>query len=706
MLTSNTGAEYMRNAIPDRPPLSDGADATKRQLPGAALRRSRLSHQQARGSLLLLLDATTEPALAERLRQHVDGCARCQVDLEQLRQAERWLLAQPVEVPEMAAREDAAWAAIQARIAAEDGSLPVVEKAHSNGHSNGLNHYSSTEAAMLVPFVAASADTDSADAPKVVSIARPVPLPLPSSSEIMTHSVFGKPGMLNPRRVVFVALAAALIVGSFAALFLAKFYATSDSTAGETTPLFSMGVLDPGSETTTFSFDPVSNRVLTLSGEMSYGCPPGASCPYIGPDCLGFSMLDAFSGKVVNTVRPSCTPGKYALNSTTFTNMLDDSAKGEALLVGSDQKVRAIDTQSGTTVENYTLDCCSNGYSQPYWTALDERDQLLLTTAQSDQLGVPGTLVAQDATTGKLKYQTPLDTSELQATLVSNVTGWLYFWNRCSMTSNMSCVEVYAANSGKKVTAWQANSQQTPLAADPTENILYVRADYSNAPSQTLVIDGRSGKTVDHLPAAQAMAFNTPLHHAYLLDSDGVTVLDTSTRRKLSTLPVLAHDENWLAPAVDVATSQLYVPIQRGKLLMVQDNAAGQLSLRSASLGAVLEAERAMTVDEANGAMGLSPWELPVGPNSAAVYIGMSRETPSSCGVGWTAARSAATVSSQGDGAYQVQISLAWDDQFANTLTPPASQPSYPDEHTWLYTVPASGNAWLSSQHGAAFSHC
>ena len=46
------------------------------------------------------------------------------------------------------------------------------------------------------------------------------------------------------------------------------------------------------------------------------------------------------------------------------------------------------------------------------------------------------------------------------------------------------------------------------------------------------------------------------------------------------------------------------MPIQRGKLLIVQDDADGQLNLRSASSEVVLEAERAMTVDEANGLWG------------------------------------------------------------------------------------------------------
>src|SRR5262249_15978770 len=144
--------------------------------------------------------------------------------------------------------------------------------------------------------------------------------------------------------------------------------------------------------------------------------------------------------------------------------------------------------------------------------------------------------------------------------------------------------------------------QQTPLAADPTESVLYVRQDQSTGQSETLVVDGRSGTQVAQLPVpAQAVAINAPLHHAYLLGDDGVTVVDTRSKRKLSTLPVLAHDENWIAPAVDTATNRIYVPIQRGKLLMVQDNASGQLRLRSEKLTAVLEAERTMAVNASNG---------------------------------------------------------------------------------------------------------
>lgn len=646
--------------------------------------------------------------MAGRLRQHVDGCLRCQQELEQLRQAEAWLLAQPVEAPRMIAARAATWAAIQARIAAVDTPVPTAEKALSNGHAPELCPSASPEADTLVPLVAGSDDADTAEANRLY---QPLPVLQPPAPVTIAFPPFGKPGALRPYRVLIVVLAASFIVGSFAALFLVHLPPGGVLPVPTPPSLLSMDVLDPGSETPAFSFDPVSRRLFALTGEMSYGCLAWMRCPNPGPACLHFAMLDVDTGKSLSTVQPTCAPGRSTFNSTTFTNLLDDSTIGEALLIGSNQQVTAVDNQSGAVVSNYALACCTNDYDQFPGTLLDQHDQLLLTTALSGVAGVPDKVVAQNATTGQFKYQVALGgTSMLRGALVSSVTDRLYVWSQCVMTSSASCVDAYQADSGQKVTTWQAPSQETPLAADPTTDALYVRQDQPNGQSATLVIDGRSGTTVGQLPPAQAMAINAPLHHAYLLDDSGVTVVDTQTRRKLSTLPVLAHDETWAAPAVDAATNRVYLPIQRGKLLMAQDDAAGRLHLRSAQLAVVLTAERTMMVDsETKGDVALYPWELPVGPGSALVYHPFSLGTLSDCQMGWVAARSAAAISSQGDGQYQVQISLAWDDQFAvgslaNTPTP---QSSYPHQHNWLYTVPASGAAWLSGEQGEGYSaHC
>ena len=129
----------------------------------------------------------------------------------------------------------------------------------------------------------------------------------------------------------------------------------------------------------------------------------------------------------------------------------------------------AVSSQSGAVLRTYQLACCTNDYSQNPDTLLDQHDQLLLTTAESGVAGVSDKLVAQDAITGQFKYQAPLEGADtLRATLLSSVTGWLYFWIQCSADHKAVCIEVYQASSGKKITTWQANSHQTPLAADPT----------------------------------------------------------------------------------------------------------------------------------------------------------------------------------------------------------------------------------------------
>ncbi len=695
----------MRNAGPDRPHLSGDADTANQQThPSASPKRSSLSHRQAQRALALLLDETTEPTLSGRLRRHVDGCTRCQGDLAQLRQAEVWLLAQPVEAPQMLATQPAAWAAIQARIAAEEGAAPAANKARSNGHAPAANGHAKLTPDALVPL-SFEATSDTAETSESDRFYRPLPVPQPSFPVRIAFHPFSKAGA---HKALLVALAASFIVGSFAVFFLARFSPDGAPFAANQS-LISMDVLNPGDETATFSFDPASRRLFALTGQMAYNiCPPTASCPYLGPDCLHFAMLDVGTGQTLHTVKPACKEGSPARDSTTFTGLLDDSAQGAALLIGDNQQVTAVDNRSGAVVHKYPLACCAKEYSQPE-ALLDQRDQLLLTTASSGDLSVADTLVAQDAVTGQFKYQRALASSgTLDAALVSNVTGWVYLWSRCAIGSYASCVEAYQASSGQKVKSWQVSSQEIPLAADPTESFLYVRDDQPDGQSETLVVDGHSGKTVGKLPsAAEAMAINAPLHHAYLLGNDGVTVVDTRTRRKLSTLPVLARDEAWLAPAVDTATSRVYLPIQRGKLLMAQDDAAGQLRLRSAALAEVLNAEYAMSLEENKGDPALYPWELPIGPGSFAVYHPFWRGKPGDCGLGWVAARSAAEIRQQEDGRYQVQISLAWDDQFAKSLSSaPPLQSSYPHQHSWLYIVPASGPAWLSSEQGDGLSGC
>jgi len=696
----------MRQATPDRSHLREGAGAPKHAPSSSAAPPSRaaLSHRQARDRLALLLEETTEPALAERLRQHVAGCARCQQEVEQLRQAEAWFRAQPVEAPQVAAAQGAVWAAIQARIAA-DSSAPAAETVRANGHAPAARAHSDAARDQLVPLAAEMAGAEGSEADRLYH-----PLPVPRSSAPVTIFLrsSGKFGILKPRSVLIAALAASFIVGSFAALFLAHLSNNGAVPSGLGSPqLFSMDVLDPGTETPSFSFDPVSRHLIALTGDLRYGCPPGAHCPSLGPTCLQFSMLDVATDKSFRDIRPTCAQSGNTRDGATFLNLLDESARGQALLIGSDQRVQTVDTLSGSIVRSYPLACCSDAYAQPYNTLLDQHNQLLLTPARSGVAGVSDELFAQDVTTGQTKYQAALDTFQFRDALVSNVTGWLYLWSECAVDSNTSCVEIYNAEDGRKVGGWQDNSQETPLAADPTEDVLYVRADHPNGQSETLVVDGRSGQTVGRLPPAQAMAINAPLHHAYLLDDTGVTVVDTRTRRKLSTLPVLAHDESWVAPAVDEATGRVYLPIQRGKLLMAQDDPAGQLRMRSASLEAVLNAERAMTLDEEQGEAALFPWELPIGAETLTAYHPLSQGTPSSCEIGWVAARSTAAITAQGSGQYTVQFSLAWNDQFArvNAGTPP-SQSSYPHEHSWLYQVPASGGAQRSSEQGAAFAHC
>jgi hypothetical protein len=671
--------------------------------------RASLSHRQAREHLALLLDATTEPELAGRVRQHVAGCARCQRELEQMRQAEAWFIAQPHEVPEMRAAQHKVWHAIQERIAAEDAPLPAAELPLANGHVPAVAHASSMEQSERVPRAAMSND-GATGAPDRLSDLSPALQPL---APVIAPQHFSKPAFLSPRKVLIAMLAASFIVGSFAALWLAHL-----SLHGASTPVStaltqpSTDVLDPGNETLAFSFDPASRRLFALSTDTRADCPRGWHCPApASPQCLRLSMLDAGTGKLLNTLLPACMLPDSMPGSTTFLDLFDDSDEGLALLIGSNQQVTALDSRSGATVKTYHLACCTTPETQPGKALLDQRDQLLLTTTLSEQNSGLKTLAAQNAATGQIKYQTPLDGSILQAALLSEVTGWLYLWTVCAADSSESCVEIYNAASGQKVSGWVEAFQAMPLAADPTESVLYVREDEPAGRSETLVVDGRSGQQVGSLPAAYAMAVNAPLHHAYLLDDNGATVIDTRTRRKLGTLPVPVHDTVWVAPAVDERSDRVYLPTIHGKLLIAQDNAAGYLSLGVPALQATLDAERAMVVSWEQGAMEVDPWNLPVGPGTLTFYYPLGQDSPGGCSTATVPARAEASATLLGGGEYSVQISMNWADPSPHADAPllsgsPPALASYPHQHTWLYHISASGSAERSGEHGEAFSSC
>jgi hypothetical protein len=420
-------------------------------------------------------------------------------------------------------------------------------------------------------------------------------------------------------------------------------------------------------------------------------------------------MLDADTGKSIGNALPGCM--KNSGTGSTYIDLLDNSAIKQAMLIGSDQEVTTLDSQTGATVWTYHLACCPAKGTSVGKALFDARDQLLLTMGLSNQDRGLQTLDAQSVMTGQVQYQAALSGAQYQAAILSNVSGWLYLWTACAADSDASCVEIYEAGTGRKIGDWRENFQTTPLAADPASNVLYVRKDQPDGQAETLVVDGGSGQPLSRLPPAHAVAVNGSLHHIYLLDENGVTVVDSRTRRKLSTLPVLVHDTAWATPAIDEQNKRVYLPTVRGKVLTAQDNAEGQLRLLSPALQATLDAERAMTVAWAQGAMDIDPWDLPIGPGSLTFYYPLGQDDPGGCSEKSVAARTEAAATPLSGGAYTVQISMNWAnpstvlDASALSGSPPPL-PSYPHQHTWLYHIPASGGAEWRSEQGEAFSTC
>ncbi len=708
----------MKRLRPDRPHLPDGlAGAQPSSSPSSPPRRVAFSHRQARGRLALALDPTTEPELLERLQQHVAVCARCRQELEELRQAEAWFRAQPAEVPQMVAVQDAVWVAIQARMRKNGAAL-----AASNGHrhdsyalASGVAEASEQparsepESLPATPAAVPQEQLTRVAVPPEPSAAAPpesppAPVPLLPASKV---------GIGTPMKALIALLAASFLMSSLA-LLVVHFSGNPPSSAelnSASAPSVT-DILDPGNVTLALAFDPLSRQLFTLTSDDRFDCPRGWFCPaQSDPPCLRMSSLEADTGRLSWSLLPACmsTVGK---SGATFTALLDDTALGLVALVDSAGQVTTLNTRTHSTSTRYHLACCAAPQTRPAKTLLDVRDHLLLTTSVHASDGTLQSLAAQDVATGQIRYQMPLDSKQLQGVVWSAVTGWLYLWTACAAESSTSCVEVYSASNGKRVGGWKAPAHSTPLEADPGAAVLYARAESPAGREETLALDGQTGVVVGQLPPARAIAVNSRLRHAYLLDEDGVTLVDTRTRHTLSTLPVLAHDGvRWAAPVVDERAARVYLPTTRGKVLLASDDAAGHLRLGSPALQATLDAERAMAEAWEAGTLDLDPVDLPVGLGTFTFYYPLEQKQPSGCSAQPVPARTESAAAPLSGGDYTVTISLAWADATTHAattfpVTSPPAQTSYPHWHAWKYHIPASGGAKWSGEQGEALPRC
>ncbi len=694
---------------PDSSKEPEPSNHTHADPPKKQPRAPALSHRQAREQLALLLDETCELTLRASLQRHVTQCPACRQELAELRRAEAWFQAQPLEAPEMMALEGATWAAIQERLAPKPEREWSALQAILSQRDTLLTASEPQPAErFLFPVGAQSDEPELSPRLHLLPPAPTSPGVSPQPQPSPTHS-----WLIRPQKVLVAVLAASFLMTSMAALFLAYLANTRAVPASTSTKSSQLAdILDPGNLTSMLTFDPLSRHLFTLSSDKRQDCPSGMSCPYI-PACLRTSSLDVENGRRADVLTPACA-NQQSRGGASFTSLLDDATLGQVVAISDTQQVMTYNSRAFAPGASYDLACCNDQDSSVAQTFIDQRDHLLL-SAGVDMRMQPtwGSLSAQDTRTGKIAYQTSLPAEALlggqtQAALFSETTDWLYLWANCATIASGMCVEVYAAKSGKKVGTWEAQPDETPLAADPAQEILYVRQDADGGQSQTLVLDARSGVVRGTLPAAWAMAVNQKLHHAYLLSKAGVTVASTQNWQVLSTLPVLAHDLAWTAPAVDVQHDRVYVPTILGKVLKAQDTPAGRLSLSSPEDQAVLNADRVMENGLDQGKNALDPWQLPLGPGNTSLYYTVWQATSDGSAAYGVPARLETTVAQINGGTYSVLMVLSWSHTSAInsfTSTPPLL-PNYPYKHTWRYQVPSSGDALLSEEHGDPLARC
>lgn len=681
--------------------------------PNDASRAPALSHRQAREQLALLLDATCDPTLRAALEQHVAQCAECALELDQLRAADAWFQAQPREAPEMVALEGATWAAIQERLNHKSqkdwATLQAMLSQQSAQPAEPQPAAAQPFQRRLVLVGRSSEEPGTSDSPQPLP-----PAPISPSSSVPAVPAHSRLWLIRPQKVLVMVLAASFLMTSMAALFLAylaQHPLASSSSSNRPSPL--AGVLDPGNLTTSLIFDSDARSLFVLTSDRRVDCPRGMLCPLLAP-CLKVARLDVESSRRSDVLLPQCATAN-AGGDTSFADLFQDWMLDRLVAVTLDQQVVTYNSRENHPAEHYALPCCDDANTRPINTFLDQRDHLLLTpTVTYGESLTLRSLTAQDVLTGKVTYHVALSSAAMPggfepSALFSEVTGWLYFWTNCAALVSGLCVEAYEGKTGKQVTAWQVQPDETPLAADPAQELLYVRHDADNGQSETLALDARTGAVRGQLPAAEALAVNPKLHHAYLLSDAGVTVADTQSWQVLSTLPVLAYDADWTAPAVDVQLDRIYVPTVLGKVLKVQDTPDGRLSFGSPEEQAVLNADRVMENGWFQGQDALEPWQLPLGPGITSLSYTVWQKTGDGEAAYTVPAKLETRVARLNGGNYSVLILLSWSHTSAalkSFTSTPLLQPSYPYSHTWRYQVPSAGDATLSEEHGDPLARC
>lgn len=437
------------------------------------------------------------------------------------------------------------------------------------------------------------------------------------------------------------------------------------------------GATPPGTYIRLAALDSSAGHLVALTSAAQPQCPPNGACPP-APALTTFTVADAATGQPLTTT-PLTTSATAPAAAAVL--LLADPSRHLAYAV-SPGAVTLFSTTTGASAGGYALPASvAAAWPRESGGALDPQRGVLL-------LAGSGQLLALDAATGR-----PLASRVLAAG--ATVAG---------LTLDPASATVYAllqspGSAAPTLAAFDettlATTSQVPLPPgarlgplDTATGTLYLPGATTGQCAYSL----RAARLVSTPIAvcdALALGWNAATGHLYTSDAAGLTLRDAATGRALAALPIRAAWPGDHPLLVDATRGLLYLPDDRGTVLLVRD---GPESAALTPGGALLLARSALAALLPNTNQDppfVAPATFPAAPGARpeAYWIHFSD-------LGWQGpypgdAASAVSPLPGAAGGYAVTFTITWSQLFRRT-------------HVWTCDVSPNGAVRLAAETGDA----
>lgn len=422
------------------------------------------------------------------------------------------------------------------------------------------------------------------------------------------------------------------------------------------------------------ALDASAGHLLALTSAREPECSPVAPCRS-APTLSTFTVFDSSTGSplAVTPLSGAATPADQSVA------LLADPAGHIAYAVAPDT-VTLFSTVSGAATGGYSLP--SPAWQRESGAAFDDQRGLLV-------LGGGTELLALDAATGQVRASRMLEPgTTVSALTLDPATGTVYaLLRRANVAAPSLVVYDVATLAQRAMLPLPAGARLGPV--DSATGRLYLPGASGGACVYTSGGD-LLAPAPDGVCDALALGWNAVTGHVFTSAANGVTLRDAATGRSLAALPVRAAWPSERPLLVDGARGLLYVPDERGTILIVREGPA----LPALTSGGALLLARAALADLLPDTNQDPPF---VAPDTFPATFGTRPQTYwiHFSDLGWQGPYAGAASSgtgpspSGGAGGYTIMFTITWNQLFQRT-------------HTWTCAVSPSGAVRLVSETGDA----